>query len=296
MGKSVLYCKEKDMEEIVMSIDVLQNRIRKLKNPAALLLSPTPDQIPPERTVEAHCRALLTALRELVGVVRVDPMAFLLLPGGLEGLNAVMKLARELGYYVILDWTRLESPAQAKVSSELLLKGGDWDCDAVVLNSYTGTDTLKVWFKAAGKQKSLFAVVKTANKSGTELQDLQTGGRFAYTAAADLVSRMGETAVERCGYSRLGAMAGAYNAASLRTLREKYPQLFLLVDGLDEPGCNAKNASYAFDRLGHGAVVCAGRSIVAAWAEAEEGTDPTAAAVEAAERMKRNLNRYVTVL
>lgn len=279
-----------------MSIDVLQNRIRKLKNPAALVLAPTADQIPADRTAQEHCCAVLDALRETLGVVRLDPMAFLLLDGGAEALEAVASRARELGYYVILDWTRLESPAQAKCSSELLLKGERWPCDAVVISCYTGTDTLKVWFKAAGKQKSLFAVVKTANKSGTELQDLQTGGRFAYTAAADLVSRMGEGAVERCGYSRLGVMAGAYNAASLRTLREKYPQLFLLVDGLDESGCNAKNASYAFDRLGHGALVCAGSSIVAAWKEAEEGTDPTAAAVEAAERMKRNLTRYVTVL
>lgn len=279
-----------------MSIDMLQNKIRKLKNPSALVLSPARDQIPPEMTAGEYYCALLTGLRELMGTVRVDPMSFALLPGGMDVMAAVLNKAKELGYYVILDWTGLESPAQAKASSERILQEECWPCDAVVISGYAGTDTIKVWFKTAGQKKAVFVAVKTANKSGSELQDLQTGGRFVYTAAADLVSRMGDAAMDRCGYSRLGVMAGAYNAASVRTLREKYPKLFLLVDGLDETGCNAKNVSAAFDQLGHGALVCASHSIVGAWAEGESCTDPVAAAVEAAERMKRNITRYVSIL
>ena len=278
-----------------MSIDALQNKIRKRKNPSALTIAPSRDQIPEGMEMGPYLCALLGGLRELVSAVRIDPAAFLL-AGEMDAFDAVVKKAGELGYYVILDWTRMETPAQAKESAERILKEERWPCDAVVISGYAGTDVIRHWFKAAGKNKDVYVAVKTANKSGSELQDLQTGGRFVYTAAADLVSRMGDAAVERCGYSRLGVLAGAYNASSLKTLREKYPRLFLLVDGLDQTGCNAKNASYAFDRLGHGALVCAGESIVAAWKEAEEGTDPVAAAEEAAERMKRNVTRYVTVL
>jgi hypothetical protein len=102
--------------------------------------------------------------------------------------------------------------------------------------------------------------------------------------------------MERCGYSRLAAMAGANNAASLKNLRQKYPRMFLLVDGLDLTGANARNASEAFDRLGHGALCCGGSSIIGAWKTAEPDADPVACAVEAAERMKRNLSRYIVVL
>ena len=119
-----------------------------------------------------------------------------------------------------------------------------------------------------------------------------------FTASADLVGRLGETAMERCGYSRYAVMAGANSAGSLKTLRERYPKLFVMVDGLDGTGGNAKNASAAFDRVGHGALVCVSGSVFAAWQESEgEGEkDPVTAAREAAERVKRNLARYVTVL
>ena len=236
-------------------------------------------------------------MKELLCAVRFDFGAFALLgQGGLEQMAALMELAQALGYYVLLDWMRLETPAGAEAAAKLFLGDGVWKCDGVVICGYGGSDCVKPYLAAADGKKDVFVVLKTANKSGSELQDRQTGGRVVYTAAADLVARWGETAVERCGYSRVGAMAGANNASALRNLRQKYPRLFLLVDGMDAPGANAKNAAAAFDRMGHGALCCSGSGILAAWKEAEEGTDPIAAAVEAAERMKRNVTRYVTIL
>lgn len=279
-----------------MSIDVLQNKIRKMKNPSALVLSPCAAQIPPEQTAEGYCCAVLKGLKDLVPAVRVNPAAFMLLEGGLTAMEAVLAKAKELGYYVILDWLRLETPSEARAASRQIFQEERWPCDAVVICGYAGTDCVKPWFKAAGAKKDVYVAVKTANKSGSEIQDLQTGGRMVFTAAADLISWMGDTAVERCGYSRLGVMAGAYSGGSVKTLREKYPQMFLLVDGMDETGCNARNASFALDRLGHGALICAGSSVLGAWNEIENCEDPVAAAVEAAERMKRNLTRYVTIL
>jgi len=73
--------------------------------------------------------------------------------------------------------------------------------------------------------------------------------------------------------------------------------MFLMIDGFDYSGANAKNCSYAFDKLGHGAIACAGGMITAAWKEekaAEE--DAVVLAAQAAERMKKNLTRYVTIL
>ena len=104
-------------------------------------------------------------------------------------------------------------------------------------------------------------------------------------------------AVGKLGYSRIGALTAASSAESLRSLRGKYPRVFFLVDGYDSPSANAKNCSYAFDRLGHGAVVCAGETITCAWKQAQsDGGDFLEQAVAAAERMKKNLTRYVTIL
>ena len=140
-------------------------------------------------------------------------------------------------------------------------------------------------------------MVRTSNKTAPEIQDLLTGTRLVHGAAADLVSRFGADNFGKSGYARVGAVAGGNSAESLRNLRLKYPKLFLLVDDIDYSGCNAKICSNAFDKFGHGAVVCAGPTITAAWKMAEtDGNDYLEQAVAAAERMKKNLTRYVTVL
>jgi len=118
-----------------------------------------------------------------------------------------------------------------------------------------------------------------------------------YIAAADIVNRLGEISYGKCGYSRIGALASAGAPNSLLNLRGNYKRLYLFVDGMDYPSANAKNCSAAFDRFGYGAVVCAGVSVTAAWKESEsDGRDYIELAVQAAERMKRNLLRYITIL
>ena len=287
-----------------MSIDVLQNKIRKMRNPAALWLCPNGDLIPKGILEEAgsvgkaygsYSIGLMEHLKEYFCAVRVSFDAFALAGvDGLASLAAVLEKAKKLGYYVILDWMHMEDGASAEAAAKTILSEGTWPCDAVVVSPYGGSEGVKPYISAAGK-KDVFVAVKTGNKSASELQDLQTGGRQVYIAAAELVNIWGETAVERCGYSRVAAVAGAVNAGTLRTLRQKFPRLFLLVEGVEVPGANFKNCSYAFDRMGYGAVVCAGSSILGAWKE-RDGEDPMAAATDAAEKLKRNLSRYVTVL
>ena len=92
-------------------------------------------------------------------------------------------------------------------------------------------------------------------------------------------------------------MAAASSAESLRSLRAKYPRLFFLLDGFDYPNANAKNCSFAFDNLGHGAAACVGLSITAAWKEdGAEGEGYLEAACLAVERLKKNIQRYITIL
>ena len=287
-----------------MSMDVLKNKIRKLRNPSALTVAPTLDTLPPgfmtayENPVQGmgeYCRQVLTALKGQLPAVKVSFGAFSLLgPHGLAELKSVLETAKDLGFYVILDWQRQEDEASAKVAAKLLLSGGMWPCDAVVLSGYPGSASVKPYITEANKEKKdVYVVLKTGGKSGSELQDLQTGGRTVYTAAADLLARWGDQTMERCGYSRVAGVGSASHMASLKTLREKYPRLFLLVDGLEAGNANARNASFAFDNMGYGAMVCS--NLLTAWIE-NPANDPIGEVVAAAQRMKRNVTTYVTVL
>lgn len=287
-----------------MSIDALKNKIRRLKNPSALTIAPTPEMVPPmiasafEDPVQAmgeYCLRVLNAMKGQLPAVKVSFSAFALHgPEGLTQLKEVLNTANKLGFYTILDWQHQEDEVAAKAAAKLLLTGDAWKCDAVVLSAYAGSGTVKPYIAAAeGEKKDVYVVLKTGGKSGSELQDLQTGGRMVYTAGADLLTKWGDPYVERCGYSRVAAVCAANHMSSIRNLRTKYPKLFLLVDGLEATNANAKNASYAFDKMGYGALVCA--NLLTAWLENPEN-DPIEEVTNAAQRMKRNITTYVTIL
>lgn len=288
-----------------MSIDRLQDKIRKMKNPSAWLVEPVPDVLPnalleQEGTLTAACLkyfpALLEALKDVIPCVRFGFAGFAMLgEQGIGLLRTCLSQATDLGYYVLLDLPELWTPSAAKYAADSLAESDIYRFDGVVINGYPGTDILKPMASLCGAGKSVFVLDRTANRSAGELFDLMTGGRLVHTAAADVINRVGESYFGKCGYSNMGALAAASSADSLRTLRTRYNRLFLLIDGYDYPNANAKNCSFAFDQFGHGAIACAASGISAAWKEAES-LDPVEAAVAAAERMKKNLTRYVVIL
>ena len=305
-----------------MSIDVLQSRIRKLKCPIVVGLDPTRELIPPELLAECEagpgpgpealaescgifCHGLLDALKKTVPAVKVQAACFEAL--GWQGVKVMQELlarAKKLGYYVLLETMRSDVGHVAALSAQSVFGGLDfggervfpYPCDAVVLNGYLGSDGIRPWLpyvKESGK--NVFVVVKSSNKSSGEVQDLLSGDRVIHTAMADLTLRWSTELFGKCGYGEVGAVVGLSSPAAIQALRKRYDTLFFLVPGYGAQGGVAKHASYAFDRLGHGAAVCASRSIIGAWRE-QAGADYPEAALAAVEKMKKQLEGYVTVL
>lgn len=286
-----------------MSVDKLQEKIRKVKNPSVIDFSVTEAQLPPHlleqegcfaKAYDRFCRELLERLKGIVPAVRFSFSWFAMMDV-LPLLKGLTAYASQLGYYVIVDAPEALSAQTAELAARKMLSAA---CDGILVSAYIGSDAVKPYVKnLKGSGKALFVVIRTANKTAVELQDLMTGSRLVHMAAADMVNRMGEPYPCRCGFNQIAALASASSADSLKTLRAKYKNVFLLLDGYDYPNANAKNCSYAFDKLGHGAVACAASSVTAAWlAEGTDGTDYKEQAAQAAERMKKNLTRYVSIL
>lgn len=292
-----------------MAIDKLQEKIRKMKNPSMVDFSLEMEKIPPHILTEEKneilaydrfCRELMDGLKGIVPAVRFSMSYFSLYgPDGLFLMSRMTEYAKKLEYYVLVDAPECFSKqgAEAAVKSFFSEKS-HWQFDGLVVSAYAGTDVLKPYVQAAkSANKDVFVVLRTANKSAAELQDLLTGSRLVHMAAADIAYRLGEPLVGRSGYSQIAGIGPASVADVLKKLRAKYKSLFLLIDGYDYSNANAKNCSFAFDKLGHGAIACAGSGITAAWnAEETDGADYVTCAVQAAERMKKNLTRYVTIL
>lgn len=291
-----------------MSIDRLQDKIRKLKNPTVVDLGVLAEHIPAHIMESAgdflsayklFSKELLTGLAKTVPAVRFDFNALALYGAeGLAVLEELLKFASSQGFYVLLDAVQSLSAQDAQRAAGIFMADDcRWRFDGLVLASYIGSDGFQPYVaKLQQKGKDLFIVVRTSNKTAGELQDLMTGARLVYMANADIANRFAQPLITRCGYSQVGMVGAASSADCLRTLRSKYKEMFLLLDGCDYPNANAKNCSFAFDRLGHGAAACAGLSITAAWMEEGDGTDFVEKAIAAAERLKKNLLRYIDVL
>lgn len=307
-----------------MSIDALQTRIRKLKNPTMLGLDPTQDIIPPQILSESFekygttpkglaeagytfCHALLQELKDFIPAVKLQSACFFAL--GADGIAVMQRLlqdAADMGYYVVMDLMRNDVPHTAELSAASVFHGiriGEetfqpYVCDAVTLGAYTGSDGIQPYLPyCKGGAKNIFLLVKTSNKSSREVQDLLSGDRVIYTAMADLAMRWSNQDFGKYGYSEVAITAGATFPDALKKLRDKYDRLFLLVSGYGAQGGSAKHVQYAFDRMGHGAIVCASRSIISAWKrEGETAENYCAAARRAAEKMKKEILKYVEIV
>ncbi len=291
-----------------MSIDFLHDKIRKLKNPLIVDMSITEKLLPPHlleqegsfsKAYFRFCGELLEKMAGVVPGVRFSFDAFALL--GEEGLSELRKLlarAEELGFYTLLDGPQILSPWAADRAAELL-ENDAYPCQGMLISPYIGSDAIKPFVPCCAKgDKDLFIVVRSANKSASELQDLLTGKRLVQGAAAELVNRFGESIFTKCNYSRICAVSSAGAPDSLRNLRMQYKHMFVLVDGLDYPSGNMKNCSLAFDKFGYGAVISTGPTVTAAWKDTDGcvGEDYTECALQAVERLKKNLLRYISIL
>ena len=307
-----------------MSIDVLQEKIRSMKNPVMVGLDPYLPILPrhivrdaleehgqtPRGAAAAYtrfCTELLDALRGVVPAVKLQSACFEAL--GADGIAAMQTLSRyatDQGFYVLIDSMRGDVGSVAEIYAQAMFGtvpiGSTahrlYSCNALTVNGYLGSDGVRPFLPyCKHDEKSIFLLLKTSNKSSREVQDLLSGDRVIYTAMADLAMRWSEGLFGRNGYSQIGAVVGATYPQTLRLLREKYDRLFFLVPGYGAQGGTARNVQGAFDRFGHGAIITASRSIICAWqSSGSDGRDYCAHAVAAAKKMKQDLAEYVTVL
>lgn len=290
-----------------MAVDTLQLKMKKVGNPLVLNLAVYPEDIPESvmktqgnltEACRAFCRDLLQGMKGEIAAVRFSMLHFSLF--GLQGqelLADCLKYAASLGFYTMLDipgiYTQEESAfAVQSIWGEQSL----FPCDAILISGYGGSDVIKPFVSCCENQKKdLFVIARTANKTAGEIQDLLTGSRMVHMAATDYINRFSGSTVGKYGYSRIGVQISATNSDSVRMIRTKYKNLFLLIDGMDFSGANAKNCSYGFDNLGHGAAVCVSSSVIRAWQDAQT-EDYVACAVEAVRKAGNRLSRYVTIL
>ena len=307
-----------------MSFDVLQDKIRKMKNPTVAGLDARIEYVPEHIRKAAFAEygvgrkgaaeaiyqfnvELIDALCDIVPAVKPQSAYYENLGWqGMEMLERTIAYAKSKELFVIADIKRGDIGSTASAYAEGWLSGtkieGEvfpaFDADCVTLNGYMGSDSINPFLEAAkAQEKCVFVLVKTSNPSSGELQDLIAGDRQIYQAMGDLNQRIAKDTVGKYGYTIAGAVTGATYPSDIRDLRKRLEHTFFLVPGYGAQGGTSEDVQHAFDQYGHGAIVNSSRGIMCAWQKTGgDGRDFGEAARNAAIAMREDLKQFVTVV
>lgn len=278
--------------------DHLIERIETLGNPTVMGLDPRIENMPAGLWAEAtgntpaeraasmilrFNRGLMEAVKDLIPAVKPQ-LAYYELYGtaGLEAFAETCRIAKELGFVLIADGKRNDIGSTAAAYAQAYLgetlypdgtRSRSFEADCLTTNAYLGIDGIAPFMETgAPAGRGIFALLRTSNPSGKDLQDLVLAdGKKLYEKMAELLDLWGEPYRGEFGYSALGAVVGATWPEEAGRLRKEHPHLFFLVPGYGAQGGDASSVRPNFDSQGRGAIVNASRSLIYAWKKA--GTD-----------------------
>lgn len=306
-----------------MSFDRLIDKIIQMKNPTVVGLDPKLEYVPDfikskyflqdGETLKAAAKAIFkfnqAIIDEIYDIVpAIKPQAaYYEMYGyfGMKTLEKTIKYAKLKGMYVITDGKRNDIGAtmEAYTTAHLgAVKVGDneiepFGADALTVNGYLGTDGISPLLEICKeKDKGIFVLVKTSNKSSGELQDRLMGDVPLYRVMGDMCEQWGSSQIGKYGYSSVGAVVGATYPQQLSELRNELKHTMFLVPGYGAQGGGAEGIAGAFDENGLGAIVNSSRAIMCAYKkEGCPDTEFAKAARREAERMRDDITSYINL-
>ena len=298
-------------------IDKLIEKIEQKQNPTVVGLDTSFDYLPDEMregvnnfagaadAIVAFNKKLVDAVADIVPAVKVQIAYYEMY--GVEGLRVfydTCRYAESKGLIVMTDAKRNDIGATAECYAKAYLGetavGGKtytaFDSHFLTVNGYLGSDGIKPFLGWMQKRdKGIFVLVKTSNKSSGELQDMKLeNGKTVYEYMGALVEEWGKDSIGKYGYSDVGAVVGATHPVQAEILRREMPHTFFLIPGYGAQGGTADDLKVCFDKNGRGGIVNSSRGILCAYRQEKyKGLSFEEAARKACEDMKADLNRAI---
>ncbi len=300
-----------------MITDKLIERIKELDNPTVAGIDTSFDYLPDDmkngvkdfksasEAVLEFNKRIIDNICDIVPCVKVQIAYYEMY--GLDGMHTfaeTVKYAGKKGMLVMTDAKRNDIGATAECYAKAYLGEtavGDktytaFDSDFLTVNGYLGSDGIKPFLGWMQKRdKGIFVLVKTSNKSSGELQDLKLeNGKTVYEYMGSLVEEWGKDSIGKYGYSAVGAVVGATHPAQAEILRKEMPHTFFLIPGYGAQGGTADALKVCFNSDGLGGIVNSSRGILCAYRQEKyAGRSYYEAARQACIDMKNDLNRAI---
>ena len=304
-----------------MPFDRLIEKIAEMKNPTVVGLDPKLDYVPEYikaeafekhgKTLEAAAEAILTFNKMIIDEIHdvvpaIKPQAAYYEMYGWQGvktLKETIDYAKSKGMFVITDGKRNDIGAtmEAYAAAHLGVTAVDaeeieaFGADALTVNGYLGTDGISPLLNICkARDKGIFVLVKTSNKSSGELQDRKIEDKTVYAVMGEMCEKWGKDNIGKYGYSAVGAVVGATYPQQLEEMRNQLPHTFFLVPGYGAQGGGAAGVAKAFDKNGLGAIVNSSRAVMCAYkTEGCDEKDFAKAARREVLRMKEDITSHI---
>ena len=300
-----------------MIVDKLIDKIKECDNPTVAGIDTSFDYLPEDmragvkdfkgaaEAILAFNKKIIDNICDIVPCVKVQIAYYEMY--GIEGMRVfaeTLRYASEKGMFVMTDAKRNDIGATAECYAKAYLgetQVGEgsytaFDSDFLTVNGYLGSDGIKPFLNWMDKRdKGIFVLVKTSNKSSGELQDLKLeNGKTVYEYIGSLVEEWGKGSIGKYGYSAVGAVVGATHPAQAEILRREMPHTFFLIPGYGAQGGKADDLKVCFGKDGLGGIVNSSRGILCAYKQEKyAGMTFDVAARQACVDMKNDLNRAI---
>lgn len=252
-------------------------------------LDPDPARLPTHlgpaddaRTVLAFNRAIIESTTDLVCAYKPNLGFYLAYgPAGVEALIETRRLIPP-EIPVILD-AKVGDLGNTSVAYARAYFDA-WNFDAVTVHPYMGEDSLEPFLSRS--DRAVFVLVKTSNPGSGDLQDLPVTDEGT---TEPLYLRVAERARRWQGrYGTCGLVVGATYPRQLAEVRERCPDLPILVPGVGAQGGDLTTTVQAgLDSAGGGLLINAARGVI----YAGTGPDFAQAARRAAIELRDAINQ-----
>ena len=256
---------------------------RKNRSLLCVGLDTDPALMPEKTGVYEFNKAIIDATADLVCAYKPN-IAFYEALGskGLEALYRTRKyIPKEIP--VIIDAKRGDIGNTARAYARSLFD--HFNFDAMTASPYLGLDSLEPFIQY--KDRGVFIICRTSNPGAADFQSLpiKTDGspKMLFEIVAEKVNEWNV-------YGNLGLVVGATYPEELKLIRERYPEMPLLIPGVGTQGGELlETVKYGTDTKRERTIINSSRQIL----YASRGKDFAAAARKAAEALRDKINEYL---
>ena len=184
---------------------------------------------------------------------------------------------------MIIDAKRGDIGNTAKAYARSLFEY--YNFDAMTASPYLGYDSLEPIIEY--KDRGVIILCRTSNQGATDFQSVYIGEgeskKMLYEVVAEKVNEWNR-------YGNLGIVVGATYPEELKVLRERYPEMLMLIPGVGTQGGDLEQAvKYGVDKDRCRTIINSSRQII----YASKGKDFAEAAGKAAKNLRDQINQYM---